>query len=159
MSTILKTPTGKVVFSQLEEPRSFKDQEFDDKGNKMPKKYSISVEFEGEDAKKLRSQLIEFGKAVKLVDGKLKVSFNKNDKGDKPRLVDKDKNPIVDRPKFLPKDTLVQIAYMANEFPMGVALVLEAVMVMGDFTAPSSGLKGVKLDESAIVDKEFLDVF
>ncbi len=153
--TMLVTPKGKVTFSQIEEARSFQDNP------ENPKKFTISVEFEGEDAKKLRLQLIEMGKVVKIIDDKLKITFSRAEKLGRPRLVDETKKEIIDRPAFITRGTEVKVAFIAREFPMGVALLLESVMIIGEMAPNARQNKGgaVKLDSTAVIDKEFLDVF
>jgi hypothetical protein len=149
--TALVSPVGKVTFTQLEEPRSFKDDP------ETPKKYSISVEFEGEAAKSFRSQLIDLGKPCKLVDGKLKITFSRHERLDKPRLVDNNKEVITDRPPFLPKGTEVKVQFIAKEFPMCVALMLEAVMIVGELAPSSSSSKEIEVTNP--IDPEFLAAF
>lgn len=149
--TILATPVGKILFNRLEEPASFKDDP------ELPKKYTASVEFDGEAAKSLRLQLIELGKATKLVDGKLKVNFSRQEKAGRPVMVDKNKLDILDRPNFIPNGTDVRVSFMAREAPMGVYLVLEGVMVVGDMAEQRPAQKSVTVTE--VVSPEFLDVF
>lgn len=149
--TVLATPVGKVQFSQLEEPKAFQDNP------ENPKKFTISVEFEGEAAKNLRLQLIELGKATKLVDGKLKVTFSRRDRDGKPNLVGSDKKALKDRPAYIPRGTDVRVSFIAKEAPMGVYLVLEGVMIAGEMAEIRRGPAAVEVTE--VINPEFLDIF
>ena len=149
--TILATPVGKVQFSQIEDPKSFQDNP------ENPKKYTITMEFDGEAAKTLRLQLIELGKATKLVDGKLKLTFSRRDRDGKPKLVGKDKKDIDNRPAYIPRGTDARVSFIAREAPMGVYLVLEGVMITGEMAEARRGPAAVEVTE--VINPEFLDIF
>ena len=149
--TLVVTPVGKIGFNRLEEPKAWQDDPA------LPKKYNVTVFFEGEDAKTLRLQLIEMGKLIPLENGILKVTFNRSEKSGKPRLVGKDKKELAERPAFIAKDTEVKVQFTARTFPMGVSLLLEAVMVVGDMKPSEARSKGVVVSE--VINPEFLDIF
>lgn len=151
MSAMIYSPIGSVSFNNVVEPKSFKDDP------NLPKKFTIKMVFEGEDAKKFRNALLELGRPAKLVDGKLEVNFNRPEKQKAPKIFNKDGKELEDFGPFLPKGTTARIAFRPFTYVGGVALMLEAIKVE-ELGASSSGMKKSEVDVSG-VDPAFLDAF
>lgn len=161
----MATPVSVIGFNSLTEPRAFKKDE--PVSDENPAKYSVTMEFTGDTAKKVRQQLIDLGKsAVQLKigkDGVLKVTFSRGEKSGAPRLVDAEGNELNPKPKFLPRNTLGKVLFTPFEYTAfggGVAFKLDAVMVteMGE-GGGQSGLTPITRETAELVDPSFADIF
>lgn len=151
MSNTIYSPVGLVSFNNVVEAKSFKDDPT------LPKKFSIKLIFEGEDAKKFRNALLEIGKPAKLVDGKLEVNFNRSEKQNAPKIFDKDGKAFSDFGKFIAKNSKARVAFTPYNYGAGTALILEAVKIE-ELASGSGGHSKSTVDVSS-VDPAFLDAF
>ncbi len=144
-----------MLFNSLEEAKSFKDNP------EEKKKYSITMEFSGTEATLMRSQLLAIGKPVPPIPagGTLKVTFYRQERLSKPKLVGPDKVDIPDdeRPRFLPRGSTARVAFSTQSYPTGISLVVEAVMVVEMGAGARKGAKKVHVED--IVDPIFEDIF
>lgn len=155
MAQKFTSPVGKVRFSNVFEPRAY----MDDPAGK--KKYSVSVEFEGKEAKDFRQFLLEIGKSAVLKEGKLRVSFSRGEKMGAPKLVDTNGVELTQERigKWLRNDSEVVIQFTAFEYAQGVGLRLEAIKVVKLVEGMKSpSLKPVEVNPGE-VDQSFLDAF
>lgn len=151
MSNMIYSPVGSVSFNNVVTPKSFKDDP------NLPKKYTIKLIFEGEDAKKFRNALLELGKPAKLVDGKLEVNFNRSEKQKAPKIFDKDGKELSDFGAFLPKGTKARVAFVPYTYVGGTALILEAIKV--EELGASAGSANKSAVDVSGIDQAFLDAF
>ena len=151
MTKLIYTPTGLVSFNNVIEAQAYKGDP------DSPKKFSIKVTFEGEDAKNFRNVLLELGRPAKLNDGKLDVNFNRAERHGAPKIFDKDGKELKNFGSFLPKGTKARIAFKPFSYANGVGLLLEAVKVE-ELGAMSGTARNFEVDVSG-VDPAFLDAF
>lgn len=153
MTQKFTTPVGKVRFSNVFEAKAYMDEP------EGKKKFSVSVEFEGKEAKDFRQFLLELGKPAVLKDGKLRVSFSRGEKMGAPKLVNSEGKELTqdDVGKWLRSDSEVVVQFTAYAYPQGVGLRLEAIKVV-KLAEGRSKLVPVSVDATE-VDQSFLDAF
>lgn len=149
----LITPEGELGWNQLFEARPFQDNP------DLPKKFSVTVYFTGEEAKKFRAALFEIGKAAKLQDGVLKVNFSRPERMGPPKIIDKNKNELKDLGKFLIKGTKVKVIFSPFEYTGGTALRLEGLMLLEDHKSVSQSKNTTKAVDLSGVSPEFIIEF
>lgn len=154
MAKALATLAADVGFNRLNEAKSYEDNPDN------PKKFTIKLIFKGDDAKKMRDLLVELGKPARIKDGELAVNFSRGEHLGPPKLFNADGTEMVERPKFLPKGTKAKVMFTPYEFPAGVALRLEGVLVteMGEMQG-ITGAKPIELSADVDIDQAFLDAF